>query len=251
MASAIVSSLDALTVTDEAGGAGIGYDEPSSSPRVVVPTEDIPRPSIEEASPDSTERNYTTNRFTPTSSPSISLSPPPTLPSTSNASHASSPATAHGQGSESVDSLLADLHISRPDPMAMTDMATAMNAISSSCDDQKSLLKPEINKVSSGKSSPRRRRSSSRNDRIRHEVADEEPPRDPFNEPSFQSGFNDAKNTISALKDALSNSSLHHEPDSTMRRLHTDAERLAKFQCPSSRTVGFVGDSGVGEYIYN
>jgi hypothetical protein len=51
---------------------------------------------------------------------------------------------------------------------------------------------------------------------------------------------------MSELADALGNNSLHVDPDSTIQRLHKEAGDLANFQSPSSRSVGFVGDSGVG-----
>ena len=46
---------------------------------------------------------------------------------------------------------------------------------------------------------------------------------------------------------ASSEPELHHEPDSVMRRLHRETEKLSRFECPATRTVGFVGDSGVGK----
>jgi hypothetical protein len=49
------------------------------------------------------------------------------------------------------------------------------------------------------------------------------------------------------LVDVLGSSAVHHEPDSVMQRLHGQAQGLAQFQCPSTRTVGFVGDSGAGK----
>lgn len=49
------------------------------------------------------------------------------------------------------------------------------------------------------------------------------------------------------LTSALGSSSIHVEPDSTMKSLHRRAEELANFYPPSTRTVGFVGDSGVGK----
>jgi ATPase subunit of ABC transporter with duplicated ATPase domains len=96
-------------------------------------------------------------------------------------------------------------------------------------------------------SASRRRRSSSRIACIPHDVSTEQPPEDLFNQPHFQRGFAQAKQAVGKLAEVLGSGSLHNEPDSTMRRLRDKALELSTFQCPSTRTIGFVGDSGVGK----
>lgn len=91
------------------------------------------------------------------------------------------------------------------------------------------------------------RRSSAGIDRSPHSVLDEELPGDAFHTPEFQGAFQDAKNLMTRVKGVLGSSALHRDPQSTMRRLHQEAGELAGFEYPSTRTVGFVGDSGVGE----
>lgn len=49
------------------------------------------------------------------------------------------------------------------------------------------------------------------------------------------------------LSNVLATNQLHNEPDSTMKRLYQEAQQLSTFTCPETRTVGFVGDSGVGK----
>ncbi|KAL2694823.1 hypothetical protein Neosp_001410 [[Neocosmospora] mangrovei] len=93
----------------------------------------------------------------------------------------------------------------------------------------------------------RSRRSSSGVDRLPHSVLDEELPQDAFHSPEFQQAFRDAKQLMSTVEGVLGSSSLHNSPESTIRRLHTEAGELARFEYPSTRTVGFVGDSGVGK----
>lgn len=93
----------------------------------------------------------------------------------------------------------------------------------------------------------RRRRSSSAVPMARHEVSDEEPPATRFDKREFQKAFIDTKFLMGALSDALASGSLHQEQDSTMKKLYDDVTRLSTFQCPETRTVGFVGDSGVGK----
>lgn len=65
-----------------------------------------------------------------------------------------------------------------------------------------------------------------------HELVDEEPSVDIFNEPRFQQASKDAKSQISELRNVLGSRSLHTPPDSTVKRLHSEAEDLANFQCP-------------------
>ncbi|KAF5668081.1 hypothetical protein FHETE_5347 [Fusarium heterosporum] len=92
---------------------------------------------------------------------------------------------------------------------------------------------------------PRARRQSGGVER--HNVADEELPEDAFHSPEFQQAFRNAKQLMSNIKTVLGSSNIHNESESTMRKLHQEAGRLAVFQYPATRTVGFVGDSGVGK----
>jgi ABC-type transport system involved in Fe-S cluster assembly fused permease/ATPase subunit len=78
-------------------------------------------------------------------------------------------------------------------------------------------------------------------------VWNEEPPADRFFQASFQEALTDAKSLMAWLVGVLESSNLHLEPDSTIRLLRQQAQELASFQCPPTRTVGFVGDSGVGK----
>ena len=80
-----------------------------------------------------------------------------------------------------------------------------------------------------------------------YDVRNEKPPDDCFNNPAFQQAFRGAKLIMDDLADVLSSGSHQFEPDSTMKRLHKNAQDLARFQCPSSWIVGFVGASGVGQ----
>ncbi|KAH6633922.1 hypothetical protein B0J18DRAFT_414751 [Chaetomium sp. MPI-SDFR-AT-0129] len=92
----------------------------------------------------------------------------------------------------------------------------------------------------------RRRRSSSMGQR-RYDVRDEAPPQDRFHEPAFQQSLAEAQTLMSRLAGVLGSSTLHLEPDSSMKGLQERADELANFRCPPTRTVGLVGDSGVGK----
>lgn len=95
---------------------------------------------------------------------------------------------------------------------------------------------------------PRRRRSSTGAVQ-QHDVADEELPDDAFHSPEFQSAFRDAKQLMSNIQSVLGSSNVHEGSESTMRKLHEEAGELAAFEYPATRTVGFVGDSGVGKLL--
>jgi hypothetical protein len=130
----------------------------------------------------------------------------------------------------------------------MAEVANAIDNVASGLD---SRVTPYLEPRSPDSKSPspgRRRRSSSRVNMEIHKVSDEEPPNDRFHDPAFQQAFSDAKGLMQELADTLESSALHIDPDSTMQRLHQQAKDLARFQCPSTRTVGFVGDSGVGGF---
>lgn len=94
-----------------------------------------------------------------------------------------------------------------------------------------------------------RRRSSPRVPPVFHKVEDEELPNDLFHTLTFQESLAKTKQLMSDLGRVLGSGSIHLEPDSSMRDLHERAGILGRFQPLSTRTVGFVGDTGVGEFM--
>jgi hypothetical protein len=101
-----------------------------------------------------------------------------------------------------------------------------------------------------GGSSPspsRRRRSGSGVRRERHQVEAEDPPEAFANMGEVQEALIDARTLTRRIATVLSSSSLHYENGSGIHNLHQQATRLEKFQLPSSRIIGLVGDSGVGK----
>ncbi|KAH9883404.1 hypothetical protein F4778DRAFT_801988 [Xylariomycetidae sp. FL2044] len=130
----------------------------------------------------------------------------------------------------------------------MSEMTAAIDQVAAGLDGHSGHLDTESRDLNPDRSSrDRRRRSSSRMQSARHDVSDEQPPRDRFHEPSFQQAFTDARRYMGELTEVLSASPLHLEPGSEMQRLHRQGDELARFQCPSKRTVGLIGDSGVGK----
>jgi hypothetical protein len=132
----------------------------------------------------------------------------------------------------------------------MAEVAAALESIGRDSRSPSTFLHPENPTVGSSGSSPRasRRRSSSRINTAPHDVRDEELPNDDFHKATFQQAFSNAKRLMAELTEVLSSSTIHHERDSAMTGLHKQANKLARFHCPSTRKVGFVGDSGVGTY---
>lgn len=102
--------------------------------------------------------------------------------------------------------------------------------------------------VASSPGSISRRRSGSHVNPTPHNVADEEPPHERFHDPDVQSQLTASRGLIDDLVYILESSSLHNEPESRIRALYLQAVALSQYQNPSARTVGLVGDSGVGMF---
>jgi hypothetical protein len=209
--------------------------------------EDVPLPSTEGGSTDSFGGVNISRGTSHSRTPSLSLTPPPADGSDTHDSihlehqrggHAS-PASRASRAPNSIDGRL-----------GMSAVSGAIGGVARGSDSPSALLHAEIPTAHNNSAHRRgsRRRSSSRTNIAPHNVMDEDPPSDPFHEPTFQQAFSDAKRFMSELVAVLSSSSLHSDPDSTMRRLHRDTIKLAQFLCPSTRIVGFVGDSGVGKF---
>lgn len=150
---------------------------------------------------------------------------------------------------ESISSRLEEISLALPVPVLdMTEVAVAIANVASSAPAEGALF-PQSPEPPSSSTARRtgRRRTSSRADLAPHSVADEEPPLNRFHDPVVQQGFRDAMTLTRSLTNILESSSLHTDPDSIMRLLHRRASDLSNSQLPSTRTVGFVGDSGVGE----
>lgn len=188
----------------------------------------------------------------------MSVSPPPSSAPPRSQS-ASSPEDSHGRmitpgerETESIASRLGNMNLPPPDSrLDLSDVVVAIEGVANGPDEQAPLLEPKNSNLRS--QSPnllttQRSRSASRARVASHDVKDEELPPDHFHDPAVQQAFRDAKALLSSLTDVLGSGSLHTDVGSQILRLHRQANDLARFQCPSTRTVGFVGDSGVGMY---
>ncbi|KAK8062187.1 hypothetical protein PG997_014284 [Apiospora hydei] len=215
-------------------------------------------PSIEPIPHDAPRSLSSGSTSTHARTPSLSLTPPTSSGGSqgrARVSPRSRDALTSGDDADldSIDARLQDLSVSKPtaNPMGMSELADALNHISNGVSSRSArLLTPEAQQSTPATPLPRRgrrRRSSSKINVEIYDVQDEKAPNDRFNEPNFQSAFRNARRLMSDLENTLASSSLHTDPDSTMKRLHQEAKTLSTFHCPPSRTVGFVGDSGVGK----
>ncbi|KAH7129906.1 hypothetical protein B0J13DRAFT_627047 [Dactylonectria estremocensis] len=215
---------------------------------------DIPIPSVEDrvSSPAASDDTpTTTSNPSRLRTPSVSVTPP-VLPSNSRAASSQSGSVGKAQSeSLGLDSALNRMRLSSPGGVGnLSDVVDAIDAVARGSDSRSVSLAPDDQTDGSKSTTPqraRRRRSSSRIAVSPHDVKDEELPKDAFHSPSFQKAFMDAKDLMSTMGTVLGSSSLHSDPDSTMQQLYKQAGDLACFNYPSTRTVGFVGDSGVGK----
>ena len=196
-----------------------GIDTPSAD--TVGP--DDPIPSIEEGD------NAPEPTPTP-SAPSVVFTPP-TVTSADDV-------VENSPSGESMANQMRNLRLSSPRSSAgVAQLGAALNQV-------------VLSEPQRPESRSRRRRSRSatvNGDEPRHQVRDEEMPPDRFHEPAFQRGFADARSLVGQLATVLSQSSSHRDPGSTAKKLYDAATKLAAFEPPSTRTIGFVGDSGVGK----
>ncbi|KAJ4184843.1 hypothetical protein NW755_008756 [Fusarium falciforme] len=177
--------------------------------------------------------------------PSVSITPPPTT-----RPQATPARSRNGSSQDEVVHAMNTMRLSEQNGVDnLSDMAQAVDRVARGSDSRAVSLTPEPTSSRAGTPRQRRRshRSSSVVDKLPHNVLDEELPQDAFHSPEFQQAFRDAKQLMSTVESVLGSSSLHNSPESTIRRLHTEAGELARFEYPSTRTVGFVGDSGVGK----
>ncbi|KAK4460492.1 hypothetical protein QBC42DRAFT_298555 [Cladorrhinum samala] len=92
-----------------------------------------------------------------------------------------------------------------------------------------------------------RRSVSVNHDAPPHNITDEDSPDDPFHDPGFQQKFSNARAQMAKVADVLRRGLVSPEETPAIHRLHRRAQDLANYQPAATRTVAFVGDSGVGK----
>ncbi|KZL72727.1 tat pathway signal sequence [Colletotrichum tofieldiae] len=224
-----------------------------------VTSPDEPPSSTEGRDKSPTGTSTPGNRTGRARTPSVSVSPP-SLSSPSESFSFSPGASSRSTGllrehgePESIAVLLNDLNLTpTPSTLGMSDVRDAIAEIADGLERQVSrhrLASPGGRELSLSPRAPRRSRAGSRTSLVPHDVRDEEPPPNRFHDSAVQGAFGDAKALMARLVGVLESSPLHESPDSTIERLHRQTRELSCFECPSTRTVGFVGDSGVGEFL--
>ncbi|KAI0509571.1 hypothetical protein F5B22DRAFT_657953 [Xylaria bambusicola] len=208
---------------------------------------DMALPTVEGSFSGDGAYNISTPSTPSTRAPSL-----PLTPSRSASSNVSTPATIDRDDDDvnHLGSRLRGMRFSTArSQMNMAPMSSALQDVAAGLDNRSSPLLDPL-RSSSFPPSPlrtQRRRSRSRSNVGKHNVNDEVPPNDRFNNPGFQKRYQDTKESVTKLVSVLSSSAVHNEPDSVMERLCNQAKDLSQFECPSRRTVGFVGDSGAGK----
>jgi hypothetical protein len=136
---------------------------------------------------------------------------------------------------------LADLRLSSPG--GQSDHLTPARAINPR------FQSPSSDNLGVGNSpgSARQRRSLSHHDPSPHNVADEEPPPQRFHDVDFQQGLANAEGLMKTLAQVLASSPLHTDSESRISELYLQVLDLSVRKNPAARTVGLVGDSGVGK----
>ncbi|KAF4971538.1 hypothetical protein FZEAL_9822 [Fusarium zealandicum] len=209
---------------------------------------DVPVPSIETASQANRVSGDSLSLDSPhrLRTPSVSVTPPRPSPSLQDGVTRRS----NGSGQDTIATGMSNIRLSDSNGISnMHDLSRAVEAAEKETETPAASLSPEPtdSRTATPRQRRRSRRSSARADQSRHDVLEEDLPQDAFHTPQFQQAFRDAKQLMSNVEGVLGSSSLHNDQESTMRRLYEQAGELARFEYPSTRTVGFVGDSGVGK----
>ncbi|GJC81467.1 nuclear GTPase SLIP-GC [Colletotrichum liriopes] len=256
------SSTSRGSLTPSSGSSpGLAFSSPSS-PRAGHKrgSPDEPLPSVEGRDGSPAGTNTRSSRTSHARTPSVSVSPPSSASPIRNRDSSPSAGPRRAGSSradgetESIAARLDDLDLGpASSSLHMPSVRAAIADIAGGLDERRSqpqrqTASPDARGPLSGLRPPgRRSRAGSRTSLAVHDVEDEELPPSRFHDPAVQGAFGDAKALMDRLVGVLESSPLHESADSTIKRLHAEAQALARFQCPSTRTVGFVGDSGVGK----
>lgn len=79
---------------------------------------------------------------------------------------------------------------------------------------------------------------------IRHESL----PQEPIYDIRLQNALRDVRSELTNLTQIMSGNALAHDNTSDLSKLYEKTREASRFAYPATRTVGFIGDSGVGKY---
>ncbi|CAG9972550.1 unnamed protein product [Clonostachys byssicola] len=213
------------------------------SPAKTSTSADTPIPSIETDSWVRDSSEETESSIGRLRTPSVSISPPPD-------------ALSNGVRSESLglESQMQTMRLASKDKdkrglsAGFTDLLHAVDAAEREPTQPVSITPAPRPDPSTPRRARRRSgRSPSASYSTRHNVHEEPLPEDIFHSPAFQQALRDAKSLTADLKAVMDDAPLLHDHESTISKLHEEAVKLSSFEYPTSRRIGFVGDSGVGK----
>jgi hypothetical protein len=81
---------------------------------------------------------------------------------------------------------------------------------------------------------------------ISNDIRDETLPPAPIYNGRLQDGLKDVKHHLASLASTMHVSELTQDQSTSLHTLWKRTEKMSKFEYPETRTVGFIGDSGVG-----
>ncbi|KAF4771133.1 hypothetical protein HAV15_012667 [Penicillium sp. str.  len=85
------------------------------------------------------------------------------------------------------------------------------------------------------------------NETISNDIRDETLPPAPIYNNRLQDGLKAVKGHLASLASAMRLSELTQDQSTSLYTLYKHTEKMSRFQYPVTRTVGFIGDSGVGK----
>ncbi|CAI7660451.1 unnamed protein product [Penicillium crustosum] len=85
------------------------------------------------------------------------------------------------------------------------------------------------------------------NERISNDIRDETLPPAPIYNNRLQDGLKAVKGHLASLASTMRLSELTQDQSTSLYTLYKQTEKMSRFQYPVTRTVGFIGDSGVGK----
>ena len=72
-------------------------------------------------------------------------------------------------------------------------------------------------------------------------------PSAPIYNSQLQDGLKEVKSLLAEIANTMRLSELTDDPNTSLHKLHEETKMLSEFSYPETRTVGLIGDSGVGE----
>lgn len=79
---------------------------------------------------------------------------------------------------------------------------------------------------------------------------DEPLPSAPIYNRQLQDGLSEVKSLLAEIANTMRLSGLSDDPNTSLHELYDETKKASKFRYPETRTVGLIGDSGVGVWPF-